>query len=361
MKKAAGMIIKNAKVNDKITDIFTENGKIISLGKTNEKGDLDALGLEALPGLIDVHTHGCTGHDTMDADFAPMCDFYAKNGTTSFLPTTMTADTDSLLKVVNADTAHKGAEILGFHLEGPYISEKRKGAQNGDFIRTPSLEEFSRFSNVKMITLAPEIPGSTEFIRAVSGKTVVSIGHTDCDHLTALEAIESGANCLTHTFNAMPPLLHREPGPIGAAVEKHIYAQIICDGLHVAKAAVLAAYRMFGADRLVLISDSIRPAGLPDGEYESGGLPVIMKNGEARMKDGTLAGSSATLMKCVKKAVEFGIPKQDAIRMATETPAGLLGIKKGRVEAGYDADILLVDGDLDIRAVMIGGKIYCTN
>ena len=273
----------------------------------------------------------------------------------------MTADAASLLKVVNADTAHKGAEIPGFHLEGPYISKKRKGAQNAEFIRPPSLEEFSRFSNVKMITLAPEAPGCPEFIRAVSGKTVVSIGHTDCDYPAALEAIECGASCLTHTFNAMPPLLHREPGPIGAAVEKHIYAQLICDGLHVSKAAVLAAYGMFGPDRLVLISDSIRPAGLPDGEYESGGLPVIMKNGEARLKDGTLAGGSATLMTCVKKAVDFGIPKQDAIRMASRTPAEMLGIRKGRIKAGYDADILLVDDDLDIRAVIIRGKIYCIN
>lgn len=354
------MIIKNARVNNIITDILTENGKIIDICKTEATGDIDAGGLYAIPGLIDVHTHGCVGNDTMDAEFAPMCDFYAKNGTTSFLPTTMTADTGSLLKVVNTDTCFPGAQIIGFHLEGPYISKKRKGAQNEDFISEPSLDEFSRFSNVKMITLAPEVPGGAEFIRAVSGKTVVSLGHTDCDYQKALEAIESGANCLTHTFNAMPPLLHREPGPIGAAVEKRIYAQIICDGLHVAKAAVLAAYRMFGADRLVFISDSIRPAGLPDGEYESGGLPVIMKNGEARLKDGTLAGSSATLMKCVKKAVEFGIPRDEAVRMASRTPADLLGLKKGRIEIGYDADILLVDGDLEINTVIIGGKIYCT-
>ena len=209
-----------------------------------------------------------------------------------------------------------------------------------------------------MVTIAPESEGSAEFIRAVTPECIVSIGHTDCTYETALEAIENGASCLTHTYNAMPPFHHRNPGPIGAAFEKHIYAQIICDGFHISKPVVLATYKMFGADRMVLISDSIRSAGLPDGEYESGGLKVFLKDGAARLADGTIAGSSATLLDCVKKAVEFGIPLDDAVRMASRTPAELLGVKKGRIEPGYDADLLITDRELNIKTVITAGKVF---
>ena len=181
--------------------------------------------------------------------------------------------------------------------------------------------------------------------------------HTDCDYETAICVIDNGAKCLTHTYNAMPTLHHRNPGPIGAAVEKHIYAQLICDGFHISKPVVLATYKIFGADRLTLISDSIRSAGLPDGEYESGGLKVFLKDGAARLADGTIAGSSATLFDCVKTAVKFGIPFDDAVKMASETPANMLGIKKGRIEKGYDADLLIVDDEINLKTVIIGGKV----
>lgn len=352
------MIINNAKLNGKIVNIIAQNGVITEITEKKTAKGFDACGNTVIPGLIDVHTHGCIGLDTMDADFKKMCEFYAENGITSFLPTTMTMDNDSLKKVTEAKTDYRGAEILGFHLEGPYISKSKKGAQNELYIRDPSVLEFSGFKNVRMITLAPELKGSMEFIKAVSDRCVVSIGHTDCDCDTALRAIDNGAKCLTHTFNAMPPLLHRSPGPIGAAVEKQIYAQLICDGFHVSKQAVLALYRMFGADRLVLISDSIRCAGLPDGEYESGGLKVILKDNAARLADGTIAGSCATLMDCVKKAIEFGIPFDDAVKCATLTPAEMLGIKKGKIQKGYDADLLITDGELNIKAVFIGGEKF---
>ena len=352
------MIIYNAEINGELKTVKLDGGKIVSVEPDTGRGDIDAGGNLLLPGLIDVHTHGCIGMDTMDADFAPMCRFYAEHGTTSFLPTTMTMGYDALERVTEAKTDFPGAEILGFHFEGPYISEKHKGAQNPAYIKKPSAKEFSRFKNVKMVTIAPESEGSAEFIRAVTPECIVSIGHTDCTYETALEAIESGASCLTHTYNAMPPFHHRNPGPIGAAFEKHIYAQIICDGFHISKPVVLATYKMFGAERMVLISDSIRSAGLPDGEYESGGLKVILKNGAARLADGTIAGSSATLLDCVKKAVEFGIPLNDAVRMASRTPAELLGVKKGRIEPGYDADILITDRELNIKTVITDGKVF---
>ena len=352
------MIIYNAEIQGKLSSVTVSDGVIASVGENVSSGDIDAGGLRLIPGLIDVHTHGCIGMDTMDADFEPMCRFYAEHGTTSFLPTTMTMGYDALERVTEAKSDFYGAEILGFHFEGPYVSEKHKGAQNAEYIRNPSVSDFSRFKNVKMITLAPELPGSIEFIKAVTPDCVVSIGHTDCDYETALAAVESGASCLTHIYNAMPPFHHRKPGPIGAGFEKHIYAQIICDGFHISRPAVLAIYKMFGAERMTLISDSIRSAGLPDGEYESGGQTVYLKNGAARLKDGTIAGSSATLLDCVRTAVSFGIPFDDAVRMASRTPAEMLGIKKGRIKEGYDADMLIIDSDFNLKSVIIGGKTF---
>ena len=352
------MIIYNALIGEDLKSVKTENGKIAEIADNVKSGDIDAGGNRLIPGLIDVHTHGCIGMDTMDADFEPMCRFYAEHGTTSFLPTTMTMGYEALERVTSAKTDFAGANILGFHFEGPYISPKHKGAQNENYIKNPSIEDFRRFKNVKMITVAPELNGSMEFIKAVSPECVVSLGHTDCDYETAISAIENGASCLTHTYNAMPPLHHRKPGPIGAAFEKHIYAQLICDGFHISKPVVLATYKMFGADRLTFISDSIRSAGLPDGEYESGGLKVSLKDGAARLSDGTIAGSSATLLDCVKTAVKFGIPFDDAVKMASETPANMLGIKKGRIEKGYDADLLIVDKNIDLKTVIIGGEVF---
>lgn len=352
------MIIYNARLKNKLVSVEICGKTIKSISENTENGDFDAKGLRIIPGLVDVHTHGCVGMDTMDADFEKMCLFYAEHGTTSFLPTTMTMGYDSLIKVTQAKTDFCGANILGFHFEGPYISKKHKGAQNEKFIKDPSAEDFRQFKNVKMITIAPELNGSTEFIKAVTPDCIVSIGHTDCDYDTAIEAIENGANCLTHTYNAMPPFHHRNPGPIGAAFEKHIYAQLICDGFHISKPVVAATFKMFGPERVTLISDSIRPAGLPDGEYESGGLKVFLKNGVARLADGTIAGSTATLLDCVKKAVEFGIPFDDAVQSASTTPSELLRINKGKIAVGYDADLLLVDDNINLKTVIIGGRVF---
>lgn len=352
------MWINNAVLDGKTVNIKTENGRIKTITEHFAETGFDADGAQVIPGLIDVHTHGCAGMDTMDANFGPMCSFYAEHGTTSFLPTTMTMPTEDLISVTESETNFRGANILGFHLEGPYISPLKKGAQNEKYIKLPNYEEFKHFKSVKMMTIAPEVEGAEEFIKRACKDCVMSIGHTCADYDQSISAIDAGANCLTHTFNAMPPFSHRAPGPIGAGFVRHIYAQLICDGFHVQKAAVLALYKLFGPDRLTLISDSIRPAGLPDGEYESGGLAVTLRDKAARLHDGTIAGSSAMLLDCVKKAVEFGIPKRDAVRMASETPANMLGVNKGRVCEGYDADLLLVDDTLDLKHVIIGGELF---
>ncbi|MBE6764882.1 MAG: N-acetylglucosamine-6-phosphate deacetylase [Clostridia bacterium] len=352
------MIIKNVTVKGVCSDITIENGKItaVTAHDPNAEGQ-DFGGAVAIPGLVDIHSHGCVGFDTMDGQFAEMCDFLAKNGTTSWCPTTMTMDFESISKAMNGNTDVPGTNILGFHMEGPYISPKFKGAQNEKFIKSPDMEEFSKLPNIKMVTIAPELEGSLEFIKECPA--VVALGHTACDYDTAIAAIDAGANCLTHTFNAMPPIHHRNPGPIGAAAERQIYAQVISDGLHLHKAAVLMLYKLFGSDRMVLISDSMRATGMTDGEYEFGGQPIEVKDGVARTMDGAIAGSTSTLWQCVKKATEFGIPFDEAVKMASEVPAAHIGVDtKGKIETGYDADIIILDKDGEIDRVIIGGEFY---
>lgn len=352
------MVINNALVGGKICDIEIDGGFITAVTDNCGKSGLDAGGKRVIAGLIDVHTHGCAGHDTMDADFEPMCMFYADHGTTSVLPTTMTMGYDDLEKVTKARRDVKGANILGIHFEGPYISEKYKGAQNPDYIKNPDIDGFLRFDGAKMVTIAPELDGAIDFIKKVTPDCVVALGHTDCDFETAISAFDAGANCLTHTYNAMPPLHHRNAGPIGAAILRDVYPQLICDGFHICKPVMLATYKIFGADRVVMISDSLACAGLPNGNYTSGGLDVVLSDDVARLTDGTVAGSRVMLWDCVKKAVEFGIPFDDAVKSATETPARLLGVNKGVIKEGYDADLLIVNDDMEIETVIIGGEIW---
>ncbi|MBQ0083968.1 MAG: N-acetylglucosamine-6-phosphate deacetylase [Clostridiales bacterium] len=350
------VVYKNANVNGTVTDITVENGRFVGIGKTDCEG-IDLLGKTVFAGLIDVHAHGCMNIEANSGRIDELSHFEACHGTTSWLPTTATVALETIYDAVNRDISEiKGAHVLGFHAEGPYIAASRKGAQDEKYIRKPDIKEFETLPNIKMVTVAPEVPGALEFIK--NCKAVVALGHTDSDYDTAVKAIENGAECLTHTFNAMPPMLHRAPGVIGAAVEKGIYAQLICDGLHVARGAVWLLYKALGADRLVLISDSVQTAGLPDGDYTSGGLPVKLHNNECRLLDGTLAGSSAFLLDCVKKAIEFGIPENDAFKMASETPAALLGVNKGKIEQGFDADFIVLDDDYTLLYTVIDGEIY---
>lgn len=346
-------VFKNAMLFGTLVDIVIENGKFTYIGKTDFCGT-DLGGNRIFPGLIDIHSHGLNGYDVMDGDkLNEMSIFQLEHGTTSWLPTTMTADFDTLKKISEVDIeTYKGAQILGFHFEGPYISEEYKGAQNPEFIRPPSLEEFRQLKNAKIVTIAPELPGAIDFIKNCD--CIVSIGHTAADYDTTIDAINAGAKCLTHTFNVMPPIHHREPAVIGAAFTKDIYAQVICDGLHVHPAAILMLYKLFGADRMILISDSMRATGLCDGEYDLGSLNVTVKGKEARISNGALAGSVSTLFDCVKNAIKIGIPECDAVKMASKTPANLLGINKGKIKPGYDADFIVVDDEFNLIKTNVG-------
>lgn len=350
------MLLKNAIVNNKKCDILIEN-KIIKYVDECILGDgVDLKCKTVIPGLIDIHIHGLLGFDTMDGSLEEISLELAKCGTTSFLPTTMTESTEKLLLANNQNLSVSGANIIGFHFEGPFISKIHKGAQDEKNIKMPNYNWLKQFHNIKMITLAPELSGANELINKIKNDIIVCIGHTDCDKDTALLAIKNGAKCLTHIYNAMPEFNHRNVGPIGAAVEENIYAQIICDGLHIDKSVVLSTYKTFGINKLILISDSIRPAYMPDGEYNCGGLKVIMKNNEARLENGIIAGSTTCLFDCVKKAVEFGIPFEDAVKMASETPAKLLGLKKGKIKSGYDADLIILDENKNIDNVIVRGE-----
>ena len=350
------MILKNADIFGEIKDIKIENGKITFVGKTNEEG-YDVKEKRVIPGMIDTHIHGCMGKEALDCDLEEMCDFQAKHGTTSFLPTTVTASFEDMLKTTNQRTDFKGAQILGYHIEGPYISMKYKGAQNPDFIRNPNLEEYKQLNNVKVITIAPELEGADEFIKKAD--CVVSLGHTDCDYETARHAFDLGAKSLTHCCNAMNGIHHRRPGPIGAAaMSDNAFIELICDTVHVHPAMIHILYRTFGADRIVFISDALAATGLPDGMIKSGGLDVYVKDGKATLKDGTIAGSTSTLFQCMRKAVEIGIPFKDAVTMATKTPARRINVKKGEIKEGYDADLLILDDKMDIEKIIINGEFY---
>ncbi len=350
------VVYKNGMIDDEITDIVIENGKFKDICKT-ELGGIDLCGNRVYAGLIDIHTHGCMGMDVMDNKAKEMSDFYAQNGVTSWLPTTMTASLDVLNLITDTDVNDtRGANIIGFHLEGPYISEQYKGAQKSDFIQKPDYTEFSKLKNVKMVTVAPEVDGCMEFIKKCD--CIVSIGHTSADYETGVSAIKNGAKCLTHTFNAMPPIHHRMPSVIGAAAMENIYVQVICDGLHIHPAVINILYKIFGADRMILISDSMRATGLDDGVYDLGGQQVYVKNNQARLSDGTIAGSTSTLYDCVKNAVKFGIPESEAFKMASETPASLLGVNKGKIKNGYDADFIVLDKENNIAKTIIGGQEF---
>jgi N-acetylglucosamine-6-phosphate deacetylase len=293
----------------------------------------------------------------MDGDIVSLAALYAKEGTTTFCPTTMSAPHDDIVNVLSAKmpTAKEGAAVGGFHAEGPFINKKKKGAMNEDCIRLPDKKEFEEFDNISLITVAPEVDGAINYIK--SSKAAVCVGHTDADYETVCRAADAGAKCVTHLFNTMPPLHHREPSVLGAAYDKGMYVQLITDGIHIHPSVVRIVYKLFGSERMIIISDSMRATRLSDGEYDLGGQQMTVKDSIARTKDGALAGSTATLFDCVKKAISFGIDADDAFKMASETPAKLLGLNCGKIEVGYDCDLIVLE-DNELRDVIIKGELY---
>lgn len=346
-------------------DRFTQ----ILEGDTNEPGT-DLKGAYVIPGLVDVHTHGCAGHDFSDGNLnglQEMGQYYAAHGITTFAPTSMTLPYDTLAAAFQTAVEYRahplpdGARIGGIHMEGPYFSEKRKGAQNAAYLKEPDFEGFRTLYEgcgglVRIVDVAAELPGAVEFTRRAAELCAVSVAHTDTGYDGAAAVFDAGATHLTHLYNAMPPLLHRAPGPIGAASEREsVTAELICDGLHVHPGAVRAAFKLFPG-RLCLISDSLRCCGMPDGTYELGGQQVFLKGGVARLEDGTIAGAATDLYDGMRNAVQFGISRETAILSATTLPARELGNREiGAIEGGRYADFVVCDEGLNRKAVYLGG------
>ena len=350
-------LYKNARVNGSLVDLGVCDGKFVSIGKLDGKG-IDLGGKDVFPGLIDIHCHGAIGYDVMgDAShLEEMSIFFAKNGITTWYPTPGGSKEEILRVIQTPLTGLRGCNMPGYHLEGPYLSPKSLGACAPESIKNPEVSDFDGYDQVKLITVAPELEGAMEFIRKT--KAHVAIGHTTADYETAMKAIEAGADCLTHTFNAMPAFHHRNPGVIDAAIDGNIYAQVICDGVHLHKSVVIALYRIFGK-KMILISDAVRGLGLPNGEYlKQGKYRRIIKDGVIRTPEGNLAGSASHLYTGVLKAIEFGIPREDAFYMASTAPAEYMGLNKGRIAVGFDADFLVVGSDNTLLKTVIGGEIF---
>ncbi|MCR5837763.1 MAG: N-acetylglucosamine-6-phosphate deacetylase [Lachnospiraceae bacterium] len=328
---------------------------------------IDAKGLMVIPGLTDIHFHGSVGYDFCDGSdeaITAMAKYERSIGVTNICPATMTLSRERITKICEVAANHiktEGeADFVGINLEGPFISPSKCGAQNPEFVQKADaemIEDLLKVSNglTKLITIAPEEEGAVDVIDKLSDKITFSVGHTCATYKDAKAAFDAGAKHVTHLFNAMPAFTHREPGVIGAAVDdEKVMAEMICDGIHIHPTSIRTAFKMFGDDRIILISDSTRACGMPDGEYELGGLPVFLKDGAVRLKDGTLAGSGTNLFTCMVNVINFGIPKESAIKAATFNPAKAIGIldNYGTIEVGKKANIVLVNDKFELERVL---------
>ncbi|APR01861.1 N-acetylglucosamine-6-phosphate deacetylase [Clostridium botulinum] len=332
---------------------------------------IDAKGLYISPGFIDVHIHGSGGKDVMDGELESIrviSNTITKRGVTSFLPTTMTMAKEHIYKALDVikqamNMNLDGAKVLGAHLEGPFINPKYKGAQKEDFIKNPNFNFIKGYENViKIITLAPEKDENFEFLKDIKENTdiVLSIGHSDATYEQAMAAIDNGISRATHTFNAMTPLNHRKPGIIGAIMNTDISCELIADNIHVHKGAINILTKIKGKDKIILITDSMRAGCMNNGVWELGGQKVIVKNGSARLEDNTLAGSILTLdnaVKNMKNNIEASLC--EVISMVTVNPAKNINIydRKGSIEKGKDADIVIFDKDINISMTIVDGNI----
>lgn len=376
------MIIKNASVYTEDgrflpKDIYIEgNAFVNSEDELSDSTQVDASGCYAIPGLTDIHFHGCMGYDFCDGTIEAiraMASYEASVGVTSIVPATMTLGEETLFgicetakKYVETENQEGRARLRGINMEGPFVALGKKGAQNGDYVRKPDLAMFDRLNEasghmVKLLAIAPEEEGAMEFIGKKHGEVVLSLAHTATDYDTAVRAFEMGASHVTHLYNAMNPYTHRAPGLVGAAADtQKAEVELICDGVHIHPAAVRTTFRIFGDDRIILISDSMMATGLEDGDYSLGGQAVKVVGNLATLKDGTIAGSATNLMDCMRTAVlKMGIPLESAVKCAAVNPAKSVGIYElcGSITPGKLANVVLLKKeDLALSQVILEGK-----
>lgn len=350
-------------------DLCIEGGKIVQ----EAGGTVDVKGCTLIPGLTDLHFHGCRGADFSDGSpegLETMAAYELSRGVTQICPAGMTLTPEQLVKICRTAADHRragkpGAELAGINLEGPFLSQAKKGAQNGAWLQKPSLPLLRQLIEaseglVKLVSVAPELEGAVDFVREASRLVTVSVGHTAACYDEALAAFQAGAREVTHLYNAMTPLAHRDPGVPGAAFDvPEVRCELICDGIHIHPAMVRASFAMFGRNRMILISDTMRAAGMPDGDYTLGGQDVKVQGKRATLLDGTIAGSVTDLMSCMRTAVSFGIPLADAVTAAAVNPAKVLGIydRVGSLDAGKDANAAVLGPDLELKAVIFRGEV----
>ncbi len=369
------MIIKNAMVftekNEfQVEDIYIQGEKFTGSQPVADD-EIDATGLYAIPGLTDIHMHGCMGYDLCDGRheaIRAITEYQARNGITTLCPATMTLDEgrlEHICETVATYQGENGSVLCALNMEGPFISAEKKGAQNADYIHKPDAEMFRRLQKksgnmFRLVSIAPETEGADDFISNLKDEVVLSLAHTTADYSIARNAFEKGASHVTHLYNAMPPFSHRDPGVIGAAFDvENSHVELICDGVHIHPSVIRATFKMFGEDRIILVSDSMRATGLADGEYDLGGQTVKVTGNKAILPDGTIAGSVMNLMDCVRNVVRnVGIPLETAVKCATVNPAMAIGIYEhfGSITPGKSANLVLLDENLEIKSVIIKGK-----
>ncbi|HWT75523.1 MAG TPA: N-acetylglucosamine-6-phosphate deacetylase [Mobilitalea sp.] len=383
------MIIKNANIyldtgDFKTGGLIIEEDRIRQVGTTQkeetdcgavplkkEDDVIDASGLYAIPGLTDIHFHGCAGYDFCDGTkeaFDAITNYEAAHGVTTICPATMTLPEKTLANICRSIASYQnnqGSILSGIHMEGPFLSVKKKGAQNEAFLHKPDIELFRRLNKLcgnrfKIVSIAPEEDGAMDFISEICKTAVISLAHTTAGYDLAAEALKHGASHVTHLYNAMPSFHHRDPGIIGAAFDNpDCTVELICDGIHLHPSVIRATLKMFGEDRIIFVSDSMMATGLPDGTYSLGGQTVHVTGKKAVLGDGTIAGSVTNLMDCLKNAViNLGIPLETAVKASAVNPAKRIGIydNYGSITPGKVANIVLLDQDLNVKMVLLKGK-----